>query len=389
MATARIGSKTKSRIALLCYGEQGTGKSTLAMQLCYMKREDGKPFRVLYIDAENGSIDDYLPDLENDGVDLNNLYIVYSQSISEVREYINKAKNKEDFYVLDEEGEETDEVVVDADGQPFRPDAIVVDGSSILNLTTKHGLVDFSKKRAKVRAEKNSIVGEAKQVAVEGAFLELKDYNIINFKGQDLILDLTGCGLHYIVTAREADEKVSKEIDGEIKTVSTGKKIPEGFKEMGYNVKTEIRLFREGEQGDEEFNIVKAFVKKDRTHTWKEGEIIEDPSLLPFQAVIDKTKNYNNFVVNNNLEKAVDTEGKLYSKELEKKYSISSEEVNEKSKKVSSKDVRDLISKLDTVKKNEAKEKIKEAGLPTAFSKITDEKVLNEIINVIKTVINE
>ena len=384
MATARIGSKTKSKIAILVYGQQGTGKSTLAMQFCYMKRDDGKPFRVLYLDAENGSIDDYLPNLEKEGIDLNNLYIVYSQSLSEVREYINKAKNKEDFYVLDDEGNETDEVVVDADGEPFRPDAIVVDGASILNLTTKHGLVDFSKKRAKVRAENNNVVGEAKQVAVEGAFLELKDYNVINFKGQDLILDLTGCGLHYIITARETDEKVTKEFNGEFQTVATGNKIPEGFKEMGYNVKTEIRLFREGDESDDEYNVVKAFIKKDRTHTFEAGDVVEDPSLLPFQAVISKTKDYKDFVINNNLEKAIDTEGKLYAKEMDK-YSEESEGVD-KSGAITSKDIRNLISELSTEKKNIAKQKVADAGLPTAFSKIKDGNVLNQIYNIIKDI---
>ena len=389
MATARIGSKTQSRIAALVYGEQGTGKSTLAMQFCYMKRNDGKPFRVLYIDAENGSIDDYLPDLEADGIDLNNLYIVYSQSLTEVREYINKAKNREDFYVLDEYGNETDDIVVDADGEPFRPDAIVVDGSTILNLTTKHGLVDFSKKRAKKRAEDNGIVGEAKQVAIEGAFLELKDYNVINFKGQDLILDLTGCGLHYIVTARETDEKITKEIGGETKTIYTGNKIPEGFKEMGYNTKTVIRLFRDGEQGDDEYNVVKAFIKKDRTHTFKEGEIVEDPTLLPFQKVIDKTKGYKNFVINNNLEKAVDTEGRLYAKEINTKFNTEDNvSQNQKVDTITAKDIRDAISKLGTETKEIAKQKIKEAGLPLSFSKVTDENILNQILEIIKSVSN-
>ena len=46
-------------------------------------------------------------------------------------------KNHEDFYELDDEGNETDDIVLDADGEPFRADAIVVDGTSILNLTTK------------------------------------------------------------------------------------------------------------------------------------------------------------------------------------------------------------------------------------------------------------
>lgn len=68
--------------------------------------------------------------------------------------------------------------------------------------------------------------------------MELKDYQTINFKGQDLILALNASGKHYIVTARETDEKEQRIIDGKKESVSTGRKIPEGFKGMQYNCKT-------------------------------------------------------------------------------------------------------------------------------------------------------
>ena len=203
MAKARKASVTQSKLGMILYGEQFTGKSTMDMQLAYFKRPDGKPFRVLYLDPETGSIDDYLGELEANGVDLNNIYIVYTQSLGEVRQYIAKVKNGEDFYELDDDGDETDEIVLDADGEPFRADAIVVDGTSILNLTTKQGLIEFSKKRNKVKADKDGLVGDARLVKIEGAGMELKDYQTINFKGQDLILDLMASGVHYIATARE------------------------------------------------------------------------------------------------------------------------------------------------------------------------------------------
>ena len=207
MAKARKASVTESKLGMILYGKPFTGKSTMAMQLAYFKRPDGKPFRLLYLDPESGSIDDYLGDLSANGVNLENIYIVYTQSLGEVRQYIAKVKNNEDFYELDDDGNETDEVVVDADGEPFRADAIVVDGTTILNLTTKQGLVEFSKKRNKVKADKDGLVGDARLVKIEGAGMELKDYQTVNFKGQDLILDLMSSGVHYIVTAREADEK--------------------------------------------------------------------------------------------------------------------------------------------------------------------------------------
>lgn len=386
MAKARKASVTQSKLGMILYGEQFTGKSTMAMQLAYFKRPDGKPFRVLYLDPETGSIDDYLGELEANGVDLENIYIVYTQSLGEVREYIAKVKNGEDLYVLDEEtGDETDEVLLDADGEPFRADAIVVDGTSILNLTTKQGLIEFSKKRNKVKADKDGLVGDARLVKIEGAGMELKDYQTINFKGQDLILDLMASGVHYIVTARETDEKETiKQADGSTMSVTTGRKIPDGFKGMTYNVKTEVRMFRN------EDGVVCAHVKKDRTHTHEDNIIIEDPTLVDWQAVIDKTADKKAFVVKNDLTKAVDVEQNIYSKEILGKVG---DPVNEESAEENSSGVdietmkKEIIAKrnaLPPMEKKAMKEKLEAEGLPTAYKNVTDAAVLQKVLGMFK-----
>lgn len=383
MAKARKASVTQSKLGMILYGEQFTGKSTMAMQLAYFKRPDGKPFRVLYLDPETGSIDDYLGKLEANGVDLENIYIVYTQSLGEVREYIAKVKNGEDLYVLDEEtGDETDEVLLDADGEPFRADAIVVDGTSILNLTTKQGLIEFSKKRNKVKADKDGLVGDARLVKIEGAGMELKDYQTINFKGQNLILDLMASGVHYIVTARETDEKETiKQADGSTMSVTTGRKIPDGFKGMTYNVKTEVRMFRN------EDGVVCAHVKKDRTHTHEDNIIIEDPTLVDWQAVIDKTADKKAFVVKNDLTKAVDVEQNIYSKEILGKVG---EPANEESAEENNSGVdieamkKEIIAKrnaLPPMEKKAMKEKLEAEGLPTAYKNVTDATVLQKVLN--------
>ena len=384
MATARKGSVTQSRIAMLIYGEQFTGKSTMAMQLAYFKRPDGKPFRVLYIDPESGSIDDYLSELQDNGVDLDNLYIVYTQSLGEVREYIKKAKNNEDFYKLDDDGNETDEVVLDADGEPFRVDAIVVDGTTILNLTTKQGLIEFSKKRNSVKAKAQGLVGEERLVKIEGAGLELKDYNTINFKGQDLILDLMGCGKHFIVTARETDEKVTiKQDDGSTTSVSTGRKKPDGFKDLGYNAKTVIRMFR-----NEDGNVC-AHIEKDRTHVHEDNTTIEDPSLIDWQSVIDKTANNTAFVVKNDLTKAVAIEQDIYKKEALKIVGDNDNSVDEEEKTSEIDDIKTKIStlqkSLNPVQKSEAKKKLTEAGLPLTFKTVQDIDTLNKVVDVLSS----
>ena len=115
MATGRGGSSIKTKLGFLVYGEQGTRKSSFCLEALKLVNEDGRPFRVLYIDAEQGSVDTYLDSYEEAGYDLRNIYIVYTQSLSETREFIKRAKNNEDFYDFDEEtGEETDTVYLDA-----------------------------------------------------------------------------------------------------------------------------------------------------------------------------------------------------------------------------------------------------------------------------------
>ena len=387
MATSRKGGKIQSKIQMLLYGEQGCGKSTICSQLLYLKRPDGKPFRVLYLDAESGSIDDMQEELEENGVDLDNLYVVYTQSLKEVNDYIDKATKKEPFYDLDDEGNETDEMILDADGEQFIPDAIVVDGTTILNLSVKQGLVEFSKTRASVKAKQANLLGDEKFVKIEGAGLELKDYNAINFKGQDLVLTLTGSGLHYIITARETDDKKTiTNSEGKEVTVVTGKKIAEGFKNMGFNVKTEMRLFRE--KNDPE--IVKAFVVKDRTHTYPNGSTVEDPSLLPFQAVIDRTKDYKDGNIQNRLHDAIKKE--LHETEKE----VLGEEVkieNELEEKTSNFNIdeikKQITSKMRTltiIQQQAVKEKLRSNDLPSTPSKIkseTSEEILLKIIDLL------
>ncbi len=384
MAKARKASVTQSKLGMILYGEQFTGKSTMAMQLAYFKRPDGKPFRVLYLDPETGSIDDYLGDLKDNGVNLDNIYIVYTQSLSEVRQYIAKVKNGEDFYELDDDGNETDDVVLDADGEPFRADAIVVDGTTILNLTTKQGLVEFSKKRNKVKADKEGLVGDARLVKIEGAGMELKDYQTVNFRGQDLILDLMASGVHYIVTARETDEKENVKLpDGTVQNVVTGRKIPDGFKGMGHNVKTEIRMFRN------EDGVICAWIKKDRTHVHEDNAVIEDPVLVDWQSVIDKTANKKEFVVKNDLTKAVNIEQDMYSRELLGGLNnpVDSAETSETENNVEllKKKIVELRSGLSAIEKKNMKEKLEAEGLPLSYKNVTDEGILQKVISVLQS----
>ena len=388
--TGRKASKTQSKLAILEYGAPFSGKTTLALQLAYFKNSDGSPFKVMFIDGEGGGADDYLSDLEANGVDLNNIYMVYTQSLSEVQECIRKAKNGEDFFELDENGNETDEVVIDGEGKPFHPDALVIDGATVLNLSTKQSLVEFSKKRSSVRAKNKGLVGEERLVAIDGAFLELKDWNVLAFKGQNLVLDLMGSGLHFVITARETDEKVSvKQSDGSVTSVVTGEKIPEGFKGLEYNVKTVIRTFR-----DEDGQVC-AHIKKDRTHVHEDNTVIVDPTLLDWQSVIDKTAKNNSFIVKNSLVESVGKEQELYAREVLGSAGKPVDKVDESdtTTDTTTDELADIKAKisaaqksLNPVQKSAAKTALTDAGLPLSFKAVTDIDTLKKCLEVISNI---
>ena len=383
MATGRGGNKIKTRLGFLLYGDYGTWKSSFCLESLKLKNEDGRPFRVLFIDPENGGVDTYLDKYEEAGIDLRNIYIVYTQSLTEVEEFIKKAKDGEEFYEFDEDGNETDEVYLDADGNPFRPDMIVVDGATLLYVAKQQSIVEFSKKRATVRANKNEITGMAKEVAIEGASLEVKDYNTLKFDGQNLILNLLASGKHFAVTAREKDEKESyKDKNGEIKMMATGRKIPDGFKDVAYNCKTVIRMFKDDD------GIIKGLVdQKDRTLVHQQNEIIIEPSILDWQEAINKNKGKKDFTVANNMGSAIEKELKAVEKDNAKFDDELNAEKESDTELTTADDykeaIKETISKLSQTEKSKKQTEIANVGLPKAYQKLTDIEDLKKYYNIV------
>lgn len=379
MARARIGSSVKTKLNMLFYGDTGCGKSTMAMQIAYFKRDDGTPFRILVLDAESGGCEEILDELESNGIDLGNIYLVYTQSQKEIKDYIAKVRDHEVFYELDENGDETDEVVKDAYGEDFYPDAIVLDGTSVLKLTSTQGLLDLSRKRNKIKAEKNGATSDEKFVAVTNANLELKDYSQLNYAGQDLVLSLMACGVHVIMTAREKAETIQvKGEDGKTASVNTGKFVYDSFKGMDYNTKTMIRMFRD-DSGQVCANII-----KDRTKVHEIGEIVEDPTLLDWQSVIDNGKGKKEFTLKNDLDNAVETDQKIFEKQmLGKENEVESESDNSIDIAEIKAEINAKIKSLPLPKKQELKAKLTDNNLPTQFKSITDPSVLNKILEIV------
>lgn len=380
----RSAFSVRKKIRMLIYGEQFTGKSTFASQFAYFKRDDGTDFRVLYIDTEGGSMDNIIDDLRSNGVKEQNFLIASTQSLAEVLDYIKKITDNEDFL------DENDEVILDSYGAPFRVDALVIDSATILNIVARQGLAEFSKRRAKVKAEAAGLVGDAKAVKVEGAGMELKDYNTLNYKGQSLILDLNASGVNYIVTCREKNETESvKDDKGQISSIPTGRKIPDGFKGQEYNVDTEIRLFR----SPDDDSVVMAYFVKDRTKLHGSCETVENPSLLEYREILDKSAANKEYIIKNGLNDAVKTEMELTMRDLGiDEEETAKKEANEEAEASASPTVdtlrnkaRKLISDCtNPVKKANAQKAVKDAGLPTAFSKVTDINVMKQIVSIVE-----
>lgn len=376
----RSAFSVRKKIRMLIYGEQFTGKSTFASQFAYFKRDDGTDFRVLYIDTEGGSMDNIIDDLRSNGVKEQNFLIASTQSLAEVLDYIKKITDNEDFL------DENDEVILDSYGDPFRVDALVIDSATILNIVARQGLAEFSKRRAKVKAEATGLVGDAKAVKVEGAGMELKDYNTLNYKGQSLILDLNASGVNYIVTCREKNETESvKDDKGQISSIPTGRKIPDGFKGQEYNVDTEIRLFR----SPDDDSVVMAYFVKDRTKLHGSCETVENPSLLEYREILDKSAANKEYIIKNGLNDAVKTEMELTMRDLGIEDSEPEKPADAPKADNDVDTLRAKARKLITdcsspVKKAAAQKAVKDAGLPTALTKITDAAVMAQVLAIME-----
>lgn len=376
----RSAFSVRKKIRMLIYGEQFTGKSTFASQFAYFKRDDGTDFRVLYIDTEGGSMDNIIDDLRSNGVKEQNFLIASTQSLAEVLDYIKKITDNEDFL------DENDEVILDSYGDPFRVDALVIDSATILNIVARQGLAEFSKRRAKVKAEAAGLVGDAKAVKVEGAGMELKDYNTLNYKGQSLILDLNASGVNYIVICREKNETESvKDDKGQISSIPTGRKIPDGFKGQEYNVDTEIRLFR----SPDDDSVVMAYFVKDRTKLHGSCETVENPSLLEYREILDKSAANKEYIIKNGLNDAVKTEMELTMRDLGIEDSEPEKPADAPKADNDVDTLRAKARKLITdcsspVKKAAAQKAVKDAGLPTALTKITDAAVMAKVLAIME-----
>ena len=184
---------------------------------------------------------------------------------------------------------------------------------------------------------------------------------------------------HYRITAREKDEQVSVQTDdGKVTSVYTGKKTFDSYKGMDYNVKTILRMFRD------EDDQVCCVVEKDRTKRYPAGTVLEDPSLLDWEEVVASGRGKKEFVIKNDLDKAIEADQKIFEKQMLGDDSAS-EAAAPKNDNVAELQaaIKAAVNGLSPVDKKAMKEKLTKAELPTAFNKVTDEEVLKKILAVV------
>lgn len=381
----RQGGLIKPKLNMLFYGATGTGKSTQALEIAKFKREDGTPFRVFCFDIESGGVDECLEELEMQGVDTRNIFVAYTQSLSEVELYVSKIAKGETLYYLDDDGEETDDPIKDAFGENFVPDAVIVDGTSVLKLTNTQSLLQLSQKRNKIKAKNNGGTAEEIYVATQNAQLEIRDYNQMAYAGQKLVLSLMALPIHVIMTAREKEEMVSsKNADGQFVSTPTGKTLPDSFKGVDYNIKTMIRMFRN--EDDE----VCYSVEKDRTKTFNVGDVVVNPSLTAFEKTINKGAGRQEFAIKNDLDDAIQKDKQIFEKEM--LGDIANDSIIQGNSDGNADDIiasiNEVMRAMTQIERDKKKAALASASLPAspaAIKKITDIDTLNQILTIIKS----
>ena len=289
MARARIGSNVEKGLKFFVYGKHGARKSNCVADFAKMKTTEGRPLRVLYLDCETGSIDGFgLDRLEAEGVDLRNIFIVYTSSLPEVRDYSNRFISNEPYYEIDEDGIETDEMILDTDGKQFIADAIIIDGITVIADNVSDAAITLSEKRAAIKAGLQGKTADETEVMVGTAGLEFKDHNKIKGSGKSLVRNLiTNTDKYVAITGRAKDKKeMQKNGKGDMILTYMGYEVPESWDFIQYEVYTVIH-----NMVNEDGEVYGVIEQKDRTGKYKPNEIIENPSVALWQDVIDKNKN--------------------------------------------------------------------------------------------------
>ena len=393
MAQIRRGGQIQSKLAFLIYGDKGTWKSSLALEFAKMKNEQGEPMKLLYIDTEEGSVDDYINKLAEEGFDVDNIIVVKTTGFEETLDIVKQVKTvslKKPLKLKDTNdlGEKTDIELLNEDGTAWIPDAIVIDSLTVLYNQLVQAILQMSQRRAAQRANKQGLMGAEKALATETAGIEIKDYQTIAHRGQELILDLMASGKHFAVTAREKEIKENKpDANNQYQSIGTGKYQPEGFKEVEYNVKTVLHTVNEN---GKTYAIVE---DKDRTGVKQQNERLESPTLLDWEVVIKKNVGKKAQPIRNTVSETIKEDINALQKRMIEQTGegLLEESDFDVELDVLKNDITRMISKIkDPKKRDDVKTECEKYNIPAGtFTEITDKPQLEKMKEIISNFLTQ
>ena len=393
MAQIRRGGQIQSKLAFLIYGDKGTWKSSLALEFAKMKNEQGEPMKLLYIDTEEGSVDDYINKLAEEGFDVDNIIVVKTTGFEETLDIVKQVKTvslKKPLKLKDtnELGEKNDIELLNEDGTAWIPYAIVIDSLTVLYNQLVQAILQMSQRRAAQRANKQGLMGAEKALATETAGIEIKDYQTIAHRGQELILDLMASGKHFAVTAREKEIKENKpDANNQYQSIGTGKYQPEGFKEVEYNVKTVLHTVNEN---GKTYAIVE---DKDRTGVKQQNERLESPTLLDWEVVIKKNVGKKAQPIRNTVSETIKEDINALQKRMIEQTGegLLEESDFDVELDVLKNDITRMISKIkDPKKRVDVKTECEKYNIPAGtFTEITDKPQLEKMKEIISNFLTQ
>jgi len=253
--------ETRSGIKVLVYGGTGTGKTTFALTFP----------KVCAIDSENGmAFYKNNPNLK---------FLLNSSSAQDVEEGL----------------EEIEDELID------KIQTLVIDSETKIYENLQISGLNVAERRARKKGD-----------SVDDANISQREWGkikMINKKLQATKIYLASQGINILSVAQEKELKEKKGQD----FVTVGY-APDTAKGFGYDYDLVLRLFTEKDKKTGE-EVYKAEVFKDRTSTYKKGDIIENPSFSQWQPAVEKVAKCKIDVVNYNKDVDKDT-GKMNS-ELE------------------------------------------------------------------------
>ena len=307
--------ETKTALKVLAFGASGSGKTTFALSFP----------KIVAIDSEAG--------MEFYKGNKNLKYILNTTSADELEEAMAEIEDE----LIDEIG------------------TLVIDSETKIYENQQHSALNLVEKRARKKGQ-----------SVEDANISQREWGkikMISKRMQSEKIKLSSMGINVVSIAQMKEIKEKK---GDTFVV-TGY-APDSGKGIEYDYDVVLRLFTEKDKSGSE--IYKAEVLKDRTGTFKRGQVIENPNYNMWKSIVDgradKKENILDFA------KDIDKDENTLKAEVE-----TAEELTE--------ELKNLIKRVSD--KAAIKNKFNELGIDVKNIQASEPKVLIEAIEFTKSLV--